>query len=272
MDAYRRALVDALAAGGRVLRRDFGKARISYKGRANLVTQVDHASEEAVLRTLLKRFPSHGTLTEERAPRASSSGFLWVVDPLDGTTNFAHSFPMACVSIGLLRAGEPILGGIYDPFRDELFLAERGLGAWLNGRRIRVSSPPRLSKALVLTGFPYDRLRRSRFYVEFYRSFLVRCHDVRRCGSAALDLAWVAAGRADGFWEFNLNPWDVAAGVLLVEEAGGQVSDYSGRAWSYPHRFGRQTLATNGRIHGAMLRVIRSSPAWSFKEARPRGG
>jgi myo-inositol-1(or 4)-monophosphatase len=183
---------------------------------------------------------------------------MWVIDPLDGTTNFAHTNPVCCVSIGLVdgEAGRPVLGGIYDPFRDELFVAERKKGATMNGRRIRVSRTGNLEEALLVTGFPYDRQQHAEFYTKLYAEFMRRCHDVRRSGSAALDLAWVSCGRLDGYWEFKLNPWDVAAGRLLVEEAGGKVSDFSNRPWASLADFGKQTLATNGRIHARMLKLL----------------
>ncbi|HVE13064.1 MAG TPA: inositol monophosphatase family protein [Elusimicrobiota bacterium] len=246
----------ALLKGGRVLRESFGRVRVRYKGRGNPVTDADHASEEAVLRTILARFPDHDFLTEERAPKRTGSPFHWVIDPLDGTANYAHGCPNSCVSIGLVHRGAPLVGGVYDPFRDELFLARRGGGTTLNGRPIRASATRRLEQSLLVTGFAYDRQKRAAFYTAFCRDFLESGQDLRRSGSAALDLAWVAAGRYEGFWEFRLNPWDVAAGMLLVSEAGGKVTDFAGRPWSGVADFGAQTLATNGRVHGQMLRVI----------------
>ncbi|MBI5242034.1 MAG: inositol monophosphatase [Elusimicrobia bacterium] len=254
---HRRVLVEALDRAGRVLRRRFGSVSIRYKGRANLLTQADLESQAAVLGLIRRRLPGHDYRAEEKACRDTGAEYCWVIDPLDGTTNFAHGYPVGCVSIALLRRGRPVLAGVHDPFREERFLAEAGRGTTLNGRPVRVSTAGRLSSALLITGFPYDRAERSRYYAEFYRAFMVRCHDVRRSGSAALDLAWTAAGRADGFWEFNLAPWDVAAGLLLVREAGGKVTDFRGRPWDGVAAFGRQTLASNGRIHAAMLRVIR---------------
>ncbi|MFA6029322.1 MAG: inositol monophosphatase family protein [Elusimicrobiota bacterium] len=253
----RRTLHEALRAGGAVLRARFGKVHIRYKGRANLVTEADHASEQRVLDIVLARFPDHSFLTEERAPRTTASDFTWVIDPLDGTTNYAHGFPAFCVSIGLLRRGRPFMGGVYDPSRGELFFAELGRGATLNGRPLRVSAAGRVEDSLLLTGFAYDRARRADYLLRFYSAFMKRCHDVRRSGSAALDLAWTAAGRVDGYWEFSLNPWDVAAGALLVQEAGGKVTAFDGLPWNEPESFGRQTLASNGRIHAQMLRVMR---------------
>jgi len=252
----RRVLQDALDRASRVLRRRFGSVRIRYKGWANLLTQADLESQKVVLDLIRRRLPRHDYRAEEKACRDTGSEFVWVIDPLDGTTNFAHGYPVGCVSIALLQRGRPILAGIHDPFRGERFLAEAGRGTRLNGRPVRVSSVRRLSQSLLITGFPYDRNKRPGFYTGFYRSFMVRCHDVRRSGSAALDMAWIAAGRADGFWEFHLSPWDVAAGLLLVREAGGKVSDFRGRPWDGIAAFGRQTLASNGRIHAEMLRVL----------------
>ncbi|MFA6004723.1 MAG: inositol monophosphatase family protein, partial [Elusimicrobiota bacterium] len=194
------------------------------KGRANLLTQADQESQAAILGLIRRRFPDHDFYAEEKARKDTGAEFSWIIDPLDGTTNFAHGYPACCTSIALLRHGRPVWAGINDPFRGERFLAEAGRGARLNGRPIRVSKTRRVEDSLLITGFPYDRAQRSRIYTEFYRKFMIRCHDVRRSGSAALDLAWIAAGRADGFWEFKLSPWDVAAGLLLVREAGGKVT------------------------------------------------
>ena len=166
----------------------------------------------------------------------------------------APGSPVACFSIALLRANRPLLGGVYDPFRDELFLAEEGRGATLNGKKIQTSAVRRIKESLLVTGFPYDRTTRGKFYTDLYCKFMLRSHDIRRSGSAALDMAWVACGRADGFWEYLLNPWDVAAGLLIVQEAGGKVSDFKGASWKNLESFGRETLATNGKIHRAMLK------------------
>jgi myo-inositol-1(or 4)-monophosphatase len=255
--AFKAALGEALERAGSVLRKHAGKARVSLKGRANLLTQADLESQEAILAVLRKRFPAHDYLAEERASRLTGALYAWVVDPLDGTTNYAHGYPAYCVSIALLRRGEPLVAGVYDPSRDEAFLAESGRGARLNGRRLGVSKTAALKDSLLVTGFAYDRAERSRYYVEFYRDFMTRSHDVRRSGSAALDLSWIAAGRADGFWELGLSPWDVAAGLLLVREAGGKVTDFSGKPWGPLESFGRQTLATNGLLHDPMRKVIR---------------
>ncbi len=248
--------------------RRFGSVSIRYKGKADLLTQADLESQEAILGLIRRRFPGHDYRAEEKERKDTGSPYLWVIDPLDGTTNFAHGYPVACISIALLHRNKPILAGVFDPFRQECFLAEKNRGAKLNGKPIHVSRVNRLSESLLITGFPYDRSEKSRFYTEFYRSFMIRSHDVRRSGSAALDLAWIAAGRADGYWEFNLCPWDVAAGCLLVTEAGGKVTDFSSRVWRRVDDFGRQTLATNGRIHSAMKSVI--SDCLAPKTGRPR--
>lgn len=250
-------LSGVLRRAGDVLRRRFGRVSYREKRRADLVTAADLESQRLILRGLRREFPGDDFKAEEDAARLTGAERLWLIDPLDGTANYAHGYPASCVSIALLRRGEPELGGVYDPFRDELFLAERGRGATLNGRRLRVSATKRVADSLLITGFAYDRAERADFYLARFKAFLTRCHDVRRSGSAALDMAWVAAGRADGFWEFSLNPWDVAAGWLLIEEAGGKVTDFDGRRWRDPLTLGARTLASNGRVHTEMLRVLK---------------
>ena len=254
---YRCLLTQALERSGEIMLKHFGKARVSYKGPANLLTQADLESQASILSLIRSRFPSHDYKAEETGSKMTGAEFVWVIDPLDGTTNYAHGYPAACVSIALLRRGAPLIAGIYDPFRDEAFLAESGRGARLNGKKLNVSRTPQLKESLLITGFAYDRAERSRYYIEFYRDFMTRCHDVRRSGAAALDLAWIAAERADGFWEMRLSPWDVAAGLLLVREAGGRVTDFSGKPWRELSQFGRQTLATNGLIHKEMIRILK---------------
>ena len=255
--AFRSLLSQALERAGKILRKHFGKARVTYKGRADLLTQADLESQESVLALIRARFPDHDYQAEEKGSKLTGAEYVWVIDPLDGTTNYAHGYPASCTSIGLLRRGRPVVGGIYDPFRDEAFLAEAGRGARLNGKTMSVTRVNQVAKALLITGFAYDRAERSKYYIEFYRDFMTRCHDVRRSGTAALDLAWIAAGRADGFWELGLSPWDVAAGLLLVQEAGGRVSDFFGKPWASREQFGKQTLATNGKIHKEMMTVLR---------------
>ena len=196
-------------------------------------------------------------MAEESPVEETPNRRLWIIDPLDGTTNYAHGFPAAAVSIGFSEKGVIKAGGVYDPFRKELFLAERGRGSFVNGRRLAVSKTPSVSKALLVTGFPYDRAERAEFYCRFLAEFMKLSHDVRRMGSASLDLCWLAAGRTDGYWEYGLKPWDVAAGKLILEEAGGKVTDFSGARWKVEEKMGSQTLATNGRVHAAMLAVIK---------------
>ncbi|MGQ0644827.1 MAG: inositol monophosphatase family protein [Elusimicrobiota bacterium] len=254
------ALVQALRAAGRIIRRfDKRPRRVSYKGPVNLVTEADKAADREILRLLKARFPGHNFLTEESIPSVSASAYRWIIDPLDGTTNFAHGIPHAAVSIGLEKNGRMVAGGILDPFKDELFLAVRGRGARLNGRPIRVSRASRLIDSLLVTGFPYDRLSRAAFYVAPYEKFLTCTQEVRRLGAAALDLAYVACGRFDGYWEYKLHPWDAAAGWLIVEEAGGKLTDYRGRPFAMDGA--GQTLCSNGRIHGAMVRILRGHAA-----------
>jgi len=250
-------LKKAALAGGAVLAAKFGKVTYRLKGRANLLTEADLASQEKVIGIIHRAFPGDGFMAEESPVIETPNRRLWIIDPLDGTTNYAHGFPAAAVSIGFSENGEIKAGGVYDPFRRELFLAKKGGGAFLNGRRLAVSKTPSIPKALLVTGFAYDRAERAEFYCGFFAEFMKISHDVRRMGVASLDLCWLAAGRTDGYWEFGLKPWDVAAGKLIVEEAGGRVADFGGRPWAVNAAMGSQTLATNGRLHAPMLRIIK---------------
>lgn len=225
------------------------RVKVEYKGDVDLVTVADRKSEALILERIRSRWPHHDVLGEEGARIETGSDYKWYIDPLDGTTNFAHGFPVFCISMALERRGERIAGVIYDPTRPEMFSAEKGSGTYLNDRRIHVSTISKLSESLVATGFPSHK-RHKNPNIFFYHQITLRTHGVRRAGSAALDLASVAAGRFDGFWEFNLNPWDTAAGVLLVQEAGGVVSDFSGGPFQIASR---QTLASNGLIHDDLL-------------------
>ena len=235
--------------------------RTEYKGDVDLVTEADRASEALILARLKTEFPGHGVYGEEGTREALDAEFRWYVDPLDGTTNFAHGFPVFCVVLGCERRvpglaadadGEMVAGVIYDPLRDEMFLAEKGKGATLNRRAIAVSKTKQLQEALTATGFPSHKRHRSP-NIHFYQEITLRSHGVRRAGSAALDLAYVACGRLDGFWEFNLNPWDTSAGVLLVAEAGGRVTHFDGGAFTLDSR---ETLATNGLIAGELEHIF----------------
>jgi len=248
---------EAARAGGRVLRRLFGThLDVIKKGRIDLVTQADLESEAAIRDRLQGAFPEHGFLLEEGGGIRPDAEWLWVVDPLDGTTNFAHGYPVCCVSVGLLHQGVPELGVVYDPLREELFWARRGGGAWLDGRPLAVSGRASLSEALLVTGFPYDIQTHPGDVVEVLGRFLLRAQAVRRDGSAALDLCYVAAGRCDGFWERRLKPWDTAAGAIIMTEAGGRVTRYDGSPYSV---FDPDILASNGLLHGPMMEVIESS-------------
>jgi myo-inositol-1(or 4)-monophosphatase len=220
------------------------------KGEFDLVTEADRASEKLIVERLRTYFPSHAIVAEEGGGHESSSEYRWFVDPLDGTTNFAHSFPMFCVTMGLERAGETIAGVVYDPIRREVFTAERGAGAFLNNHRVRASSIGKVADSLASTGFP-SRKRHHNVNIHFYYQLAMASHGVRRTGSAALDLSYVASGRLDFFWEFGLKPWDMAAGALLVQEAGGRVSDMTGAPLSLTAS--DNILADNGALHGEIL-------------------
>ena len=243
-----------------------------YKGDVDLVTVADRTVEKLIRGRLGEAFPEHGIYGEEGTRERLDGEFRWYVDPLDGTTNFAHGFPHFCVSLGLeqrapgLKTGQDgtlVAAVIYDPLLDELFSAERGRGAWLNGKRMRVSRTSELAESLVATGFP-SRKRHDSPNIHFYHEFTLRSHGVRRAGSAALDLAYVAAGRLEAFWEFNLNPWDTAAGILLVEEAGGRVTDFSGGGFNLDSR---EILASNGLIHEELLGLF--SDMFAGRELTP---
>lgn len=252
-------LQECLQAASKVVRRHFGKVGYELKGKANLVTKADVASQKAVLDIIRKRFPRHDYLAEEDAVKNTGADYTWVIDPIDGTTNFAHTFPQCSVSVALFYKNEPVLGGVANPATGETFLAQKGKGATLNGKKIHVSKTAKLAQALLVTGFPYNRFTRMPELLTRFEGFLNSCHDVRRLGSAALDLCWLAAGRTDGYWEDNLNPWDVGAGILILQEAGGKVTDYSGKKYKKLPDYGRTMLASNGKIHAQMLQIIRKT-------------
>jgi myo-inositol-1(or 4)-monophosphatase len=250
----KRTLLEALTRAGKIIRSHFGKKQtITKKGKFNLVTEIDKASEKAVVELILKRFPDHSILAEE-SPAVKGSGCRWIIDPIDGTTNFAHGFPIVSVSIGFERDGRMEMGGVFDPFRKELFFAERGRGATLNGKRIHVSKAKTLEDSLLATGFPYDRNIRPDDYLSMLRVFLTRIQGIRRGGSAAIDLCYVACGRFDGYYEMKLSPWDKAGGMIVVEEAGGKLTDFSGAPLTLA---GLQNLVTNGWIHAEMLAALK---------------
>jgi myo-inositol-1(or 4)-monophosphatase len=234
---------------GDLLMSYFGKVAIEYKGDADLVTKADRTSEKLIVERIRRRWPDHDLIGEEGSRTETGSDYRWFVDPLDGTTNFAHGYPVFCVSLALEYKKQRIAGVIFDPNRNEMFAAEKGGGARINGASIHVSSTPRLQESLVATGFPSHK-RHKNPNIHFYHQLTLRSHGVRRAGSAALDLCYVACGRYDAFWEFNLNSWDTAAGVLIVEEAGGNVSNFSGQPFSIDSR---QVLATNTLLHQELL-------------------
>ncbi len=230
--------------------------QIYYKGAIDLVTEADKMSEELILTEIRRQYPDHGILSEESAVKNEQATLRWIIDPLDGTTNFAHGFPFFCVSIALEKERAVELGVIYDPTREDLFFAERSGGAYLNGKKLHVSSVSDLSRSLLATGFPYDIRVSPDNNLNYFNSMATKAQAIRRAGAAALDLAYLAAGRFDGFWELKLKPWDTAAGCLLVEEAGGAVSDMKGEKWNL---LSPGLVASNGLIQGQMLEVMQKT-------------
>jgi myo-inositol-1(or 4)-monophosphatase len=246
------ALAVALEAGD-ILRADFSRAgEVRFKGIVNLVTETDLASQALIHRRLSDRFPGHDFLAEEDLRKDSGAEFRWVFDPLDGTTNFAHRFPVFCVSLALERRGELVCGVVHNPISAETFRGELGGGAFLGETPIRVSPIDDLDKALLATGFPYD-IRETRANMGHHDDFLLRTQAIRRCGSAAIDLCYVACGRFDGFWEMKLSPWDTAAGAVILKEAGGRITDFQGRPVDI---YKPEVCASNGLVHEAMLSVL----------------
>lgn len=255
---YLATAVEAVTKAGAMQLAGADHLRIEKKGAIDLVTQIDREVEQMFRALIARRFPDHAVLAEEfeaRGDRQNETEYCWVFDPVDGTTNYAHGLPIFCSACSLEQRGRPIVGAIYDPSRRELFTAERGLGAWLNGVPLRVSSADTLIDSLLCTGFPYSVQSDSGYLMGLFDDFLRRARAVRRLGSAAIDLAYVAAGRFDGFWEVRLNPWDISAGALIIEEAGGQVSTLAGAP--FDSRRG-EIVASNGRIHAQLVDVIRA--------------
>lgn len=247
---------------------NYFERRVAFelKGDFDLVTEADRASEKLVVERLRSHFPAHSIVAEEGGGHDTGSEFRWYVDPLDGTTNFAHGYPMFNITLALEQMGRLVAGVIYDPIRGELFAAERGAGSYVNNRRIHVSKARRLEESLLVTGFP-SRKRHQNVNVHFFHQAAMVTHGVRRSGSAALDLAYVASGRLDGFWEFWLNPWDLAAGVLLVEEAGGRVTDMKGGELNLR---GPHVVATNGKIHEEALELFGEVFAGRYRVPLPQ--
>jgi myo-inositol-1(or 4)-monophosphatase len=248
--------IEAALRAGAIQKARFGQQlEIHHKGAIDLVTDVDKACEDAVLQVIRARFPDHDIVTEETDLARTGSPYVWYVDPLDGTVNFAHGYPFFSASVAVGFEGMPLAGAVYDPVKDELFSAERGLGAHLNGRRLHVSKASDLVSSLLVTGFPYDVHDDVEAKIRLFRRFMGVSRAIRRDGSAALDLCYLAAGRIDGFWEERLNAWDMAAGNLVIEEAGGRVSRFDGTPLGLR---ADEIVASNGALHPAMLGVLRA--------------
>jgi myo-inositol-1(or 4)-monophosphatase len=262
MSSYLTSAIRAAKKAGAIQKNHYGRVRkIRYKSKnkLNLVTEVDQKCEKAILSLLRAAFPTHNVWGEESGRGSMVSEYTWLVDPLDGTTNYAHGYPFFCVSIALVKKNEPILGVIYDVLRDELFTAEKGKGAFLNGKRLRVSSTRSLAESLLSTGFAYA-VRETHYNLDNFRRFVLTAQGVRRDGSAAMNLAYVAAGRFDGFWERGIQAWDMAAGILMVREAGGKVTDISGKPFDL---MAQNALASNGKTHQAIFRTL-----WKGKDEK----
>jgi myo-inositol-1(or 4)-monophosphatase len=260
--------LEAALAAGQYLQENYRRYRepneqpkdsglnIEFKGEVDLVTRCDLESQKIICDILQKNFPDHSILAEENLDIVRNKELLWVIDPIDGTTNFAHSLPIFCVSIAFQLKGKSHVGVIYIPLLDEIFYATRGNGAFMNGKRLGVTGERMMGNSLLATGFPYDRHKDLEKYIKPFKRFLGSCRGIRRMGSAAIDLSYVAAGRLDGYWESELNPWDTAAASLLVEEAGGKITDYSGKPFNPSMK---QCLASNGLIHKPMIDILQST-------------
>lgn len=253
MESYLNTAAEIAREAGALLAQLFKRPlEIFYKRPSDLVTEADRRSEALIVERLRSYFPKHAVVSEEGGGQKTDSDYCWYVDPLDGTTNFAHGFPVFCTTLGLAYRGEVVAGVVYDPLRDEMFAAERGSGAYLNNKRLHVSKTPKLSESLLATGFP-PFADNHELNIRFYFRFTQLCHGIRRAGAAALDLCSVAAGRFEGFWELKLNPWDKAAGALLVTEAGGRISDVAGAPFNL---LGDDVFASNGHVHDEMREVF----------------
>ena len=252
---FKKLAVKSALKAGVYIKKSLGKVKsVHYKGEINVVTNVDKKAEEIIVHTIGAAYPNHNFLAEENKYSKKKSGFTWIIDPLDGTTNFLHGFPVFCVSVALAFNNEVLTGAVYDPTRDELFVAERGKGAFLNGKKIHVSRVRHMKKALLATGFAYDINKELDNNVANFAKFLKQAQAVRRAGSAAIDLCYVACGRFDGFWERGLHPWDVAAASLILKEAGGKATGFKGKKFSI---YDKEILASNSKIHSGMAGIIR---------------
>lgn len=255
MEQLKQTIIDAAQAAGEVISRYFqGTFKVDSKdGKNNLVTEVDNHSEKVIIDIIQSRYPGHSIISEEGGEMIQDSEYQWIIDPIDGTVNFAHGIPLCCVSIGLRHQGKMQMGVVYNPLMNEFFFAQRGKGAFLNEHPIHVSQKADFKTACLVTGFPYKWPETKEHPIKVFERMILQGLPVRRLGSAAIDLCWVACGRFDGFWEYNLNSWDVAAGYLIVREAGGRISNFDGSETTV---FDKETLATNGLIHEQMLAVI----------------
>lgn len=256
MDNLKEVLLEATHEAGKIILSYFhGKFKVESKGTINnLVTEVDELSERRIIDVIHSYFPGHSIISEEIGEIKQDSPYSWIIDPIDGTVNFAHGIPICCVSIAVKRDNDILVGAVYNPMMNELFLAEKDKGATLNGVPIHVSDNANFKTACLVTGFPYKWPQTAEHPIKVFERFILEGLPVRRLGSAAIDLCWVACGRFDGFWEYNLSPWDIAAGYLIVHEAGGRVTNFEGEPYDV---FDKQTLATNGLIHEEMLSLIR---------------
>ncbi|MBE2256937.1 MAG: inositol monophosphatase [Ignavibacteria bacterium] len=256
-------LIKATEEAGKILKENFGgEFKIESKDReSNLVTEVDKKSEEVIMKIIKSEFSDHYILTEESGDLSTDSDYKWIIDPIDGTINYAHSIPLCCVSIGVEHKGELIFGAVYNPMGNEFFYAGKGEGSFLNNKKIKVSQNNNFRKSLLVTGFPYNTSDNPRNPVGVFAEVVKQDIPVRRLGSAALDLCWVACGRFEGFWEFNLNAWDTAAGALIVTEAGGKLSSFEGGEYSV---YDNEILASNGLIHNDLLEVIKKGKTSNF--------
>ncbi len=256
MTQWKLFAMDIAQKSGFLLKEKFNNThKIQYKGAIDIVTEADKMSEDLIIEAIKRKFPDHGILSEE-SPAITGAGKLrWIIDPLDGTTNYSHGYPVFCVSIALEKEGTIVLGVIYDPMREDMFVAVHGEGAYLNEKKLKVSSVGNISRSLLATGFPYDIRESNDNNLDHFNAMAIKVQAIRRAGSAALDLAYLAAGRFDGFWELKLKPWDTAAGCLMVTEAGGVISDIAGGKW---HLQSPNLLASNGLIHEQMIEVLSS--------------
>lgn len=257
MQKYLKTATNTALEAGRLLKRNFSRPKkIAFKGEIDMVTDSDLGSEEIIIKSLKKAFPNHEILAEEangKTKPGKNKGYRWIIDPLDGTTNFAHNYPLFAVSIALEYKGKIILGVAYNPLLNELFTAITGRGAYLNGKKISVSKQKKLDKSFLATGFPYNFRQTAKRNLDYFGKLQMAAQDIRRDGSAVLNMCYVACGRFEGFWEMNLQPWDTAAGLLIVKEAGGLVTDFSGKKFSV---YKGNTLASNGKIHKQMLKIL----------------